>query len=121
MNSKNLFSWLSEGDWTSADPARHALTRFTDSSFEYLLRFCEINRTDFIGRLNRGESELPVETIMYRVLLALHWKWCSDRDYRYLNIITKFMANKYTNYLPKGAASSALIGQLKSAMEQELS
>ena len=58
----------------------------------------EINRRGLINRIERESKELPASVVLYRVCELLLYKWLDTRDYRFLNLLTKFKERRYFNF-----------------------
>ena len=116
MNPSRLFSLLTDPAW-SHDAT---LVPFSAVAYEYLLRFCEVNRNRLIDRIEKEGIGEPTSVLIYRISQLLLSKWTGERDYRFLNLLYKFRAKRYLDQFPKGAAASALRAQLDQTLSWEL-
>lgn len=116
MNPSRLFSLLTDPDW-SHDAT---VVPFSDMAYEYLLRFCEVNRNDLIDRIEKEGIGEATSVLIYRISQLLLNKWTGERDYRFLNLLYKFRAKRYLDQFPKVAVASALRAQLDQTLSWEL-
>jgi hypothetical protein len=116
MSPTRLFSLLTDPAWErDAAPVE-----FSDAAYEYLLRFCEVNRSGLIDRIEKERVGQPIPILIHRISQLLLVKWDEERDYRFLNLLCKFKTKRYLDYLPKVAASIALRIQLDQTLSREL-
>jgi hypothetical protein len=116
MYPSRLFSLLTDPAW-SHDAN---LVAFSDLAYEYLLRFCEVNRNGLIDRIEKECVSHPTPVLMHRICQLLLDKWNGERDYRFLNLLYKFRTKRYLENLPKDAAGSALRAQIDQTLNREL-
>lgn len=116
MNPSRLFSLLTDPAW-SHDAT---LMAFSDLAYEYLLRFCEVNRNSLIDRIEKEGISEPTSVLIYRICQLLFDKWNGERDYRFLNLLYKFRAKRYLDQFPKDAAASELRAQLDQTLSWEV-
>lgn len=116
MNPARLFSLLTGPAWAH-DAAPVA---FSDVAYEYLLRFCEVNRNGLIDRIEKEGVSHPTPVLIHRISQLLLDKWNGERDYRFLNLLYKFRAKRYLDHFPKDAAGAALRAQLDQTLSREL-
>ncbi len=116
MNPSQLFSLLTDPAWSH----NASLVAFSDLAYEYLLRFCEVNRNSLIDRIEKEGISEPTSVLIYRICQLLFDKWNGERDYRFLNLLYKFRAKRYLDQFPKDAAASALRAQLDQTLSWEL-
>lgn len=116
MNPSRLFSLLTDPAW-SHDAA---LVPFSDVAYEYLLRFCEVNRNGLLDRIEKEGISESKSVLLQRISQLLLDKWDGERDYRFLNLLYKFRAKSYLDQLPKDTADSTLRAQLDQTLNWEL-
>ena len=116
MNPSRLFSLLADPAW-SHDAT---LVAVSDLAYEYLLRFCEVNRNSLIDRIEKERISVPTSVLIHRICKLLLDKWNGERDYRFLNLLYKFRAKRYLDQFPKDAAASALRAQLDQTLNWEV-
>lgn len=123
-NAKCLFNFLADDFW--ANSSFHGLdekfieVRLGSGGFEYLLKFCEVNKSTLVTRLKHEKSGVPTELIIFRIYYLLILKWKSSKDYRFLNVLSKYHAFRYQNYLPNDSACIQLKNELKKILRREL-
>lgn len=116
MNPVRLFSLLTDQRWElDASPVE-----FHDAAYEYLLRFCEVNRNALIDRIDKERSKQPTRVLIRRMAMLLLRKWDLDRDYRFLNLLYKFKAKRYLDHFPKDSSSRNLQTRLDQTLSREL-
>ena len=124
-NAKCLFSFLSDDLWAKSsihDADKESIkARLGLAGFEYLLRFCEVNRVALISRLKSEKCALSTDVLIARIFYLLILKWESSKDYRFLNTLSKYQAYRYQNYLPNDSAGIQLKNKLKEILRMELS
>lgn len=118
MSTERLFTLLCQESWESAP--QQAIRNFDESDFEYLLRFCEVNRADFISRLTREKSLIVVDDLLCRILLLLHYKWKRNRDYRFLNLLAKFRRHYFRCLRRSGSEGMTLAEELNQTLKNDL-
>lgn len=116
MNPSRLLSLLTDPAW-SHDAT---LVPFSDAAYEYLLRFCEVNRNDLIDRIEKEGISEPTSVLIHRISYLLLDKWNTERDYRFLNLLYKFRAKRYLDQFSKDAPVSAMRIQLDQALNSEI-
>lgn len=116
MNPSRLFSLLTDPAW-SHDAT---LVAFSDLAYEYLLRFCEVNRNSLIDRIEKEGITVPTSVLINRICQLILDKWNGERDYRFLNLLFKFRAKRYLDKFPKNVAASTLRTQLEQTLNREL-
>lgn len=116
MSPSRLFSLLTDPAWAHT----FAPVTFSDMVYEYLLRFCEINRNGLIERIEKEEVSHPTPVLIHRICQLLLAKWDAERDYRFLNLLYKFRTKRYLDYFPKDVAGSALRAQINQTLNREL-
>jgi hypothetical protein len=115
LNPSQLFSLLTDPAWAhDAVPAS-----FFDVDYEYLLRFCEVNRNSLIDRIEKEGVSHPTPVLIYRICQLLLFKWDEERDYRFLNLLYKFRVKRYMDNFPNDAAGRELRSQLDHTLNQE--
>ena len=115
MNPSRLFSLLTDPAW-SQDVA---LVPVSNEAYEYLLRFCEVNRNGLIARIEKEGISEPTSILIYRISQLLFNRWALERDYRFLNLLCKFRAKRYLDLLPRHMAASALRARLDKTLSWE--
>lgn len=123
MNAKRLFALLCHETWKGADPGaslQRAIGNFNEPDFEYLLLFCEVNRSDFIGRLTKENSLVAVEDLLCRILMLVHYKWQLGRDYRFLNLLAKFQRHYFGRLSSRSPEGKALVEEINQTLKNEL-
>ena len=116
MTPSRLFSLLTDPAWSDGT----TLVPFSDVAYEYLLRFCEVNRNSLIDRIEKEGVGLPTPVLIHRICQLLLNKWNGERDYRFLNLLYKFRTNCYMDNLPIDATGRALRVQLDQTLIREL-
>lgn len=116
MNPARLFALLAEPAWTRDT----APVDFSDAAYEYLLRFCEVNRNDLIKRIEKERCAQSTNLLIQRFSQLLLSKWEKERDYRFLNLLYKFRAKHYLDHFPKDSASATLRDRLDDILRREL-
>lgn len=116
MNPVRLFSLLSD---LRSERDEHPL-EFNQVAYEYLLRFCEVNRSSLIDRIDKECLERPTPMLIRQMATLLLKKWVMERDYRYLNLLYKFRKNSYFSYFPKDELSRNLRIQLEQTLNREI-
>ena len=117
MNSEELFRILV--DLTPVEAGEDF--EVTDEAYEYLIKFCEINRNRLIKRIKGEGVEISSPILFYRICLLLEKGWLGRGDYRSLNLLYKFRANGYFGGLGMDAKSIAFKIQLEETLARELS
>lgn len=116
MNATRLFSLLTDPAWAH----NAASVEFSDAAYEYLLRFCEVNRNGLIDRIDKERVSHPTPILIHRISQLLMDKWDEEKDYRFLNLLYKFKTKRYLDHFPKDAASTALRAKLDQTLSREL-
>lgn len=116
MNPTRLLSLLTDPAWAGSDSP----LELSDEAYEYLLRFCEVNRHGLVERIEKERAVQPTPVLIYRISQLLLKKWDSERDYRFLNLLYKFKTKHYLEHFPKDVASAALRSRLDQALSREL-
>ncbi|MBC3936342.1 hypothetical protein H8K47_13300 [Undibacterium sp. CY7W] len=117
MNPTRLFSLLTDPAWEHDA----AVLAFSDGAYEYLLRFCEVNRNGLIERIEKAGVSFPTPILIHRISRLLLNKWDQEKDFRFLNLLYKFKKKRYLDHFPNDAASNALRVQLDQTLSRELS
>lgn len=115
MSPSRLFSLLTAPAWTHDA----ALLEFSDEAYEYLLRFCEVNRNGLINRIEKLGVDHLTPVLIYRISQLLLDKWNRQRDYRFLNLLYKFRTKRYLDQFPKDAAARVLRAQVEQTLSRE--
>lgn len=116
VNFSQLFSKLKDPSWSSDAKSLD----FSEATYEYLLRFCEVNRNCLIDRIDKAGDRHQTPILIQRISQLLLDKWIRDTDYRMLNLLYKFRTNRYLDHFPKDAVSRDLRAKLDKTLHQEL-
>lgn len=116
MNPSRLFSLLTDPAWEQGVSP----VAFSDKAYEYLLRFCEVNRNGLIDRIEKEGVSHPTPVLINRINQLLLDKWERERDYRFFNLLCKFRAKRYLDNLPNDSVGSALRKQLDQTLRRVL-
>ena len=116
MNASDLLAVFANHTWTES----RFWMELTTSDYEYILKFCEINRNAIAERIEREKLSCPTPVVLFRIHNVILHKWKNDRDYRFLNLLCKFhtkgITKKFIN-LPDGRIFN---DNLKLILQREL-
>ncbi len=123
MNSTQLFALLTSESWLAPHALEedgHAPAELGDAAFEYLLKFCELNRNRLVDRIDAERSGERTPTLIYRITRLLLARWEASKDFRFINTLFKFRAKKYFDKLPGDPASARLMARLNDTFSRVL-
>lgn len=115
MNPARLLALLTDQRW----PLDVSPVALHDPAYEYLLRFCEVNRNALIERLDKEGVAVPTAVLLHRMTQLLLQKWDQERDYRFLNVLCKFKAKRYLDHFPKNSLSQGLKARVEQIISRE--
>lgn len=117
MTPTRLLCLLMDSDWGRDG----RLKVFSGVEYEYLLRFCEVNRNNLINRIEKEEISYPTSVLIYRICRLLIDKWTQEKDFRFLNLLYKFRTRGYFNNFPKNEDGYKLNTQIQLELNRVLS